>query len=60
MSLRQSLVMSNGSWTIFAGRPIAATLLAVSAALLILSAVSFLMKRKDWRDKLAVEASDSK
>src|SRR6201988_484784 len=46
MSLRQSLVMSNGSWTIFFGRPIAAVLLAVSAGLLVLSAISFLMKRK--------------
>src|SRR5882724_1811483 len=53
MSLRQSLIMSNGSWTIFFGRPVSAVLLAVSAILLILSAVSFFMKRKDWRTKLA-------
>jgi putative tricarboxylic transport membrane protein len=53
MSLRQSLIMSDGSWTIFFGRPIAGGLLAVSAALLILSAVSFAIKRKDWRSKLA-------
>jgi len=53
MSLRQSLIMSNGTWTIFFGRPIAAVLLAVSATLLILSAISFFMKRKDWRTKLA-------
>src|ERR1700752_1423303 len=46
LSLRQSLIMSNGSWTIFYGRPIAGLLLAVSAGLLVLSAVSFLMKRK--------------
>jgi TctA family transporter len=45
--------MSDGSWTIFFGRPIAGGLLAVSAALLILSAVSFATKRKDWRSKLA-------
>ena len=31
MSLRQSLIMSNGSWSIFYGRPIAGVLLAVSA-----------------------------
>ena len=52
-SLRQSLIMSNGYWTIFFERPIAGGLLAVSAALLALSAVSFVMKRKDWRAKLA-------
>src|SRR5712672_4721830 len=60
MSLRQSLIMSNGNWTIFFQRPIAAGLLAVSAGLLILSAISLVMKRKDWRAKLAeVEASES-
>jgi putative tricarboxylic transport membrane protein len=60
MSLRQSLIMSNGGWTIFFERPISAGLLTVSAGLLILSAVSFVLKRKDWRDKLAeVEASKS-
>jgi putative tricarboxylic transport membrane protein len=53
MSLRQSLIMSNGSWTIFFERPIAGSLLVVCAILLILSAVTFAMKRKDWRDKLA-------
>ena len=60
MSLRQSLIMSNGAWTIFFERPISASLLAVSAGLLILSAVSLVRKRKDWRAKLAeVEASES-
>ena len=59
MSLRQSLIMSNGVWTIFFERPISGVLLLVCAGLLILSAVSFLLKRKDWRDKLAeVEAAE--
>jgi putative tricarboxylic transport membrane protein len=50
MSLRQSLIMSNGVWTIFFERPISAGLLAVS----------FVLKRKDWRAKLAeVEASEA-
>jgi putative tricarboxylic transport membrane protein len=53
MSIRQSLIMSNGFWTIFFTRPISAALLAISAGLLVLSAISFVMKRKDWRDKLA-------
>lgn len=53
MSLRQSLVMSNGNWTIFFQRPISAVLLAISVSLLLLSAVSMLRQRKDWRTKLA-------
>ena len=58
-SLRQSLIMSNGNWTIFFQRPIAGGLLAVSVVLLILSAVSFVLNRKDWRTKLAeVEAGE--
>src|SRR5476649_1855053 len=44
MSLRQSLIMSNGAWTIFFERPISASLLAVSAGLLVLSAASLVMK----------------
>jgi putative tricarboxylic transport membrane protein len=60
MSIRQSLIMSNGFWTIFFTRPISAALLANSAGLLVLSAISFVMKRKDWRDKLAeAEASEA-
>jgi putative tricarboxylic transport membrane protein len=60
-SLRQSLIMSNGTWTIFFERPISAGLLAASAALLGLSAVSFIMNRKDWRDTLAkAEAGEEK
>jgi putative tricarboxylic transport membrane protein len=52
-SLRQSLIMSNGNWTIFFQRPIALTLLAIAAALLALSAISMLRERRDWRAKLA-------
>ena len=52
LSLRQSLVMSSGNWTIFFSRPIAATLFAICGVLLALSALSFLT-RKDWRGKLA-------
>src|SRR3954469_13111364 len=53
MSLRQSLIMSNGDWLIFVQRPIAAVLLAVCAALLALAALSLVRARKDWRSKLA-------
>ncbi len=53
MSLRQSLVMSNGHWSIFFQRPIAGVLLALSAILLGLAALSLLRARADWRNKLA-------
>jgi putative tricarboxylic transport membrane protein len=60
MSLRQSLIMSNGRWTIFFERPIALTLLAICALLLALAAWTGLRKRKDWRSKLAAaEAAES-
>jgi putative tricarboxylic transport membrane protein len=52
-SLRQSLIMSNGNYMIFLGRPIALGLLIVSAGLLALSAYAYLMHRRDWRDRLA-------
>lgn len=52
-SLRQSLIMSNGNYFIFFNRPIALGLLAVCGLLLAMSAVSFLLRRKDWRDQLA-------
>src|SRR5690349_21936714 len=58
MSLRQSLIMSNGSWSIFVQRPVAAALLALSAALLGLSAAGSLARRRDWRAKLAAEAGE--
>jgi putative tricarboxylic transport membrane protein len=52
-SLRQSLIMSNGNYLIFLQRPIALLLVIVSAVLLALSAVAFVLHRKDWRAKLA-------
>lgn len=53
MSLRQSLIMSGGNYMIFLNRPIALVLLAISVGLLLLSAMSFVLRRRDWRDKLA-------
>jgi len=59
-SLRQSLIMSNGDYTIFLTRPISVSLLVVSATLLALAALSFILKQRDWRSKLAeVEAGES-
>jgi putative tricarboxylic transport membrane protein len=40
LSLRQSLTMSGGSYRIFIERPIAAALLAVSAALLVVAMIT--------------------
>src|SRR5262249_51143363 len=51
-SLRQSLIMSNGDYLIFFQRSISLTLLTVSAGLLLLSAVTFVLKRRDWRSDL--------
>lgn len=60
LSLRQSLLMSSGDYTIFLRRPIAAALLAVSAMLLGLAALSALTRR-DWRGRLAAaEAGDER
>jgi putative tricarboxylic transport membrane protein len=53
MSLRQSLIMSDGNWMIFFQRPIALVLLALCAALLALAAFSLVRSRKDWRARLA-------
>jgi TctA family transporter len=52
-SLRQSLIMSNGNYTIFFTRPISLGLLVVCAILLGLSALSFVLKRRDWRAQMA-------
>src|SRR6266849_1805334 len=53
LSLRQSLIMSNGHWTIFFTRPIALALFLTAAVLLSLSLLALLRKRADWRTKLA-------
>jgi putative tricarboxylic transport membrane protein len=57
LSLRQSLIMSNGNWLIFLQRPIALSLLAIGALLLALSALAMLSKRRDWRTTLAQAAA---
>ena len=52
-SLRQSLIMSNGDYLIFLSRPISLGLIIVCAILLGLSALAFVLKRRDWRSQLA-------
>jgi TctA family transporter len=58
MSLRQSLIMSDGNWFIFLTRPIAATLVAISVVLLGMSIMSALLARRDWRAKMAEEVKE--
>ncbi len=53
MSLRQSLIMSGGSWQIFLQRPIALVLLGTCAILLALAIYGAVMARRDWRARLA-------
>jgi putative tricarboxylic transport membrane protein len=53
MSLRQSLIMSNGNWAIFLQRPIALALILVALGLLSLAALALVRQRKDWRSRLA-------
>jgi putative tricarboxylic transport membrane protein len=54
MSFRQSLSMSSGSYSIFVGRPIAATMLMVALALLLLNIFPLIMKKMDWRQRLGL------
>jgi putative tricarboxylic transport membrane protein len=55
LSLRQSLAMSAGDYSIFVERPIALTMLALGAILLALSVKPLFSKRKDWRAKVGLE-----
>jgi putative tricarboxylic transport membrane protein len=55
-ALRQSLAMSSGSYAIFFGRPIAATMLAVAGLLLLLSLMPALMRGAGWRRTLGLES----
>ncbi len=54
VSLRQSLSMSDGRYAIFIDRPIAASMLAVAAGLLLLGLLPFLRRKVDWRTKLGL------
>jgi putative tricarboxylic transport membrane protein len=58
MSLRQSLIMSDGTWAIFVQRPISLILLTAAAALLALAAYGAFVTRRDWRARLAAEAGE--
>jgi len=55
MSLRQSLALSSGRYTVFVTRPIAATMLGIGLVLLLYSLRPLLAKGADWRRKLGLE-----
>ena len=60
LSLRQSLAMSAGHYSIFVQRPIAAALLAFGAALVLLNLYTFVRRGLDWRARMALaEKGDS-
>ncbi|HEV8641565.1 MAG TPA: tripartite tricarboxylate transporter permease [Methylomirabilota bacterium] len=54
MALRQSLAMSDGHYAILVARPISAALLAVGAALVLLSLKPLVSRGLDWRARLAL------
>ena len=54
LSLRQSLAMSDGHYGIFLQRPIAATLLAVGAVLVLLNLYTAARRGLDWRGRMAL------
>ena len=55
LSLRQSLAMSAGNYTVFVTRPISATLLAVGVMLVVLALRPLISRTLDWRARLAAE-----
>ena len=57
LSLRQSLAMSAGDYSIFLQRPIALTMLVLGAVLLLLGLKPLFTKGKDWRSKVGLEDS---
>ncbi len=59
MSLRQSLALSSGSYTVFLTRPIAATMLGVGAVLLLFSLRPLLAKGADWRRWLGLQGESA-
>jgi putative tricarboxylic transport membrane protein len=60
MSLRQSLAMSDGQYSIFLSRSIATTLLAVAAGLVLLSLRPLLTRGPDWRARLMLAEKGEK
>ncbi|MGZ8264683.1 MAG: tripartite tricarboxylate transporter permease, partial [Burkholderiales bacterium] len=55
LSLRQSLAMSAGDYSIFIERPIAATMLVLGLILFLLGLKPLFSRKKDWRTKVGLE-----
>jgi putative tricarboxylic transport membrane protein len=58
LSLRQSLAMSAGDWSIFLERPIAVTMFALGALLVLYSLKPLLFKGKDWREEVGLNKDE--
>jgi putative tricarboxylic transport membrane protein len=57
LSLRQSLAMSAGDYSIFVQRPIALTMQILGVLLFLLSLKPLVIKGKDWRAEVGLEES---
>ena len=55
LTLRQSLAMSAGDYTIFVNRPISLTLFVLGVLLFLLSIKPLIFKGKDWRAKVGLD-----
>ena len=55
LSLRQSLAMSAGDYTIFVNRPISLTLFVLGVLLFLFSIKPLIFKGKDWRAKVGLD-----
>jgi len=51
-SFRQALAMSDGAYSIFIQRPIAAVFLAIAVIMLLLGLKPLFVKKRDWRERL--------
>jgi putative tricarboxylic transport membrane protein len=60
LAFRQSLARSAGDFSIFVTRPIAVTLLAIGAVLVLLSLRSLFTRRGDWRRTLTVASQEER
>jgi putative tricarboxylic transport membrane protein len=58
LSLRQSLAMSAGDYSIFVTRPIAATMLGLGVLIVVFSLKSLITKGKDWRAEVGLEEQE--
>ena len=51
-SFRQALAMSDGAYSIFVLRPIAAFFLVIAVIMLLLGLKPLIVKERDWRERL--------